>query len=73
MAEILTAKNPFNGDLEIQGCPRCFAIDQFTWLCDVPGCTKYGGMLFKLDGVQRHTCWNHSELLKQLTATKPAP
>ena len=35
---LLTADNPFGGDEIIHGCPRCFSVECFRDVCQVPEC-----------------------------------
>ena len=35
---MLTAKNPFDENDMIYGCPSCAAVNDFTHLCDVADC-----------------------------------
>ncbi len=36
--QLLRARNPFDPNDEVHGCPACKSVDLFVRLCDEPGC-----------------------------------
>jgi hypothetical protein len=60
--ELLVAENPFDKNMQIQGCPYCKDVGCFEVVCDEPGCkeTASCGFLSK-SGIYRRTCHKHME------------
>lgn len=59
--DLLVAPNPFLPQDIILGCPVCKTVDDFTAVCDEPGCTQEGTCGFPTDAGYRRTCSEHSE------------
>jgi hypothetical protein len=57
---LLKAPNPFDAGDIICGCPQCKAVDNFTNICDEPGCDKEATCGWKPKGAPyRRTCHKH--------------
>ncbi len=58
--QLLRAKNPFNPDEDISGCPECKSIDRFTNACEEMDCWRDAtcGTPFGKSGYKRH-CHEH--------------
>jgi hypothetical protein len=66
--QLLKAKNPFNIEDEIVGCPSCKTIDDFYEVCDEQFCTSEASCGFPDEfGVYRRTCFKHSIFAKKAT------
>lgn len=61
-SEILSAKNPFDLEAMIQGCPECTSVMGFDRVCDEPGCEELATCGFPTKNGYRHTCGEHSEI-----------
>lgn len=59
--DLLVAPNPFLPHDIILGCPVCKTVDDFTAVCDEPGCTQEGTCGFPTADGYRRTCSEHSE------------
>lgn len=61
-SELLIAPNPFNPEAEIVGCPFCKSVDQFSEICDEPGCNMVTTCGFPTPIGYRRTCSKHSQI-----------
>ena len=57
--QLLTAKNPFNIDETIQGCPKCFSINEFRTVCDELECWEFVTCGTPTKEGYRNTCSKH--------------
>lgn len=58
--EYLKAKNPFNKQDDIIGCPHCFAVDTLVGCCDEPTCKSESTCGWPdHNGKYRRTCGQH--------------
>jgi hypothetical protein len=57
--EVLRAKNPFDTEEEIWGCPKCKSIDSLYLACDEPGCWKMVSCGTPTPSGYRSTCGKH--------------
>lgn len=64
--KMLVAKNPFNKEYKIYGCPYCFEVDKFETLCDEPNCSELATTGSPSKDGYRWTCYKHRP-----TPTKP--
>lgn len=59
-SEILTAQNPFRSEAyTINGCPKCGEVEDFTNVCDEPGCKRDAGCGWPSPAGYRRTCGEH--------------
>lgn len=58
-SELLTAQNPFDAAQDINGCPKCAAVDNFTQVCDVGGCEQEASCGWPSESGYRRTCFRH--------------
>ena len=62
--EIIRFPDPEANDNEWQICPKCRAAEQFTNMCDEPGCNKpASGGWFSPEGYRR-TCFEHARITR---------
>ena len=57
--ELLKAPNPFDKDEILLGCPICFGVDCFEYICDEKGCTLRRSCGTPSEEGYRHTCYKH--------------
>jgi hypothetical protein len=55
----LVAKNPFNNEDTILGCPQCFDINTLYMACDEPECWKPASCGTPTENGYRNTCGEH--------------
>jgi hypothetical protein len=65
--KLLTAKNPFEEDGILVGCPSCKSINSFVLCCDEDGCTTAATIGFMQKDEYRCTCQKHARKTKRLT------
>lgn len=76
--ELLSAKNPFDAEDTLTGCPACKSVNDFYEVCDEPGCVREAGCGFPAGpefGGYRRTCYEHSRFAEDrqdATPTHPA-
>lgn len=58
-ADLLVAKNPFDPDETIYGCPNCNSIDSYEGVCDEPDCWNLVVMGTPTPEGYRNTCSKH--------------
>lgn len=58
-SEVLRAKNPFDEDEVIEGCPECREINSPRQACDEPGCWKEATCGTPTPEGYRSTCGEH--------------
>lgn len=63
--EFLTGKNPFDPRIDILGCPKCKAIDNFRLVCDELGCRKEVTCGTPIVNGYRRTCSEHAPRASQ--------
>jgi hypothetical protein len=63
--DLLTAKNPFEPEWEIVGCPKCKSAQCFVEACDEPECKLDASCGFPTEAGYRRTCYDHSEFKKE--------
>jgi hypothetical protein len=56
---LLVAKNPFENDSDVFGCPNCRSIDNFTVACDEPDCWLPVTQGRPTSNGYRRTCHKH--------------
>ncbi len=59
-ADFLTAPDPFVPLNEIRACPMCKSIEQFSKICDEPGCRELASCGTPHPDGYRHTCHKHA-------------
>jgi len=59
LPDVLEAKNPFNKNEMITGCPLCNAVDSMAQVCDEPKCWKVTSCGFNTPSGYRVTCGDH--------------
>lgn len=61
--DVLNAKNPFDPEDRVSGCPYCKEVNTVVTACQWVGCTKPGSMGTPLkNGGYTYTCWDHQPL-----------
>ena len=65
IGQLLKAPNPFAPGYGISGCPECKCVEDFTEVCDEPGCDKNAGCGFPTPDGYRRTCYEHSNFRKE--------
>ena len=48
----------------VSQCPQCGCVEEFTNICDEPGCKREAGCGFPTENGYRRTCGEHSEIAK---------
>jgi ssDNA-binding Zn-finger/Zn-ribbon topoisomerase 1 len=61
-SDLLEAKNPFDEEMVISGCPICKTVESFTEICDEPGCTRDASCGFPTLTGYRRTCGDHMRM-----------
>lgn len=59
-SDLLRAKNPFDKDDLIVGCPKCKSVCEFDEICDEHGCEQQATCGFPDAGGYRRTCREHA-------------
>ena len=57
--EILRAPNPFDVDDILIGCPKCFSVECFEYICDEKGCSARVSCGTPTKNGYRNTCGEH--------------
>jgi hypothetical protein len=69
--DVLTAKNPFNKNEVILGCPSCKAPDSFDQVCDEPGCENATTCGTPTEDGYRRTCGKHKPEMEKKREVEP--
>ena len=59
-ARILSAKNPFDPEDTVEGCPQCKSVNSIRRFCDEPGCTERASCGTPTKDGYRQTCGKHA-------------
>lgn len=60
LTELLQAKNPFDSEYTITGCPECKSVDSTSIVCDEPGCWENISCGTPTKNGYRSTCHKHA-------------
>lgn len=59
LRDLLHAKNPFDHEDDIIGCPKCKAVDSVRTVCDEPFCWREASCGAPVPDGYRRTCGEH--------------
>ena len=57
--DLLRAPNPFDPSESLYGCPECFNVECFRYMCDEPGCDFAASCGWLSADGYRNTCGQH--------------